>query len=65
MGEAVYRDFDSEQLYAQYNNRGMLAPETLAAIKDDQTRRADAFTAAWAKTELDLAYGPHARERIC
>ena len=63
MAEAVYREFDSEQLYAQYNNRGMIAPDALAAIKADQTRRAEAFTAA-ARAELDLAYGPHPRERV-
>ena len=64
MGEAVYRDFDAQQLYAQYDNRGMIAPDTLAAIKADQTERAEAFTAASARAELDLAYGPHERERI-
>ena len=63
MGEAIYREYDAEALYAQYNNRAMIAPEVLAALKDDQARRADAFRAA-ARAEIDVAYGPHARERL-
>ncbi len=64
MGEAVYRNFDSEALYAQYNNRAMTPPEELEAIKADQGRRSDAFRAAAARAELDISYGPHARERL-
>lgn len=64
MGEAVYRDYDAEALYAQYNNRGMIAPDVLEAIKSDQARRADAFRAAAPRAELDVAYGPHVRERL-
>lgn len=64
MGEAIYRDYDSEALYAQYNNRGMIAPEALEAIKADQERRADAVRAAARRAALDLAYGPHPRERV-
>lgn len=64
MGEAVYRDYDAEALYAQYNNRGMIAAEALDAIKADQERRSDAFRAGSANAEIDIAYGPHARERL-
>ncbi len=64
MSEAVYRDYDAEALYAQYNNRAMIAPEALAAIKADQERRSDAFRAAASRAELDIAYGPHPRERL-
>ena len=64
MGEAVYRNYDAEALYAQYNNRAMIAPEELEAIKADQVRRSDAFRAAASRAELDIAYGPHARERL-
>ncbi len=64
MGEAVYRNYDAEALYAQYNNRAMIAPEELEAIKADQERRSDAFRAAASRAELDIAYGPHARERL-
>ena len=64
MGDAVYRDYDSEALYAQYDNRGMIEVDLLAAIKSDQARRAEAFSAAASRAELDLAYGPHPRERV-
>ncbi len=64
MGEAVYRNYDAEALYAQYNNRAMIAPEELEAIKADQVLRSDAFRAAASRAELDSAYGPHARERL-
>lgn len=64
MGEAVYRGYDAGELYAQYDNRGMIDPDVLAAIKADQARRADAFRAAAARAELDISYGPHPRERL-
>ena len=64
MGEAIYRDYDAEALYAQYNNRAMIAPDALAAIKADQGRRTDAFCAAARRAERDIAYGPHERERL-
>lgn len=64
MGEAIWRDYDTEALYAQYNNRAMIAPEALAAIKADQERRTDAFRAAAGRAELDVAYGPDPRERL-
>ncbi len=64
MGEAIWRDYDADALYAQYNNRAMIAPEALAAIKADQERRADAFRAAAGRAELDVAYGPDPRERL-
>ena len=64
MGEAIYRNYDTEALYAQYNNRAMTPPEELAAIKADQEHRSDAFRAASSRAELDVAYGPHARERL-
>ena len=40
MGEAIYRNYDAEALYAQYNNRAMTPPEELAAIIE--TRETDA-----------------------
>jgi len=64
MGEAIYRNYDAEALYAQYNNRAMTPPEELAAIKVDQERRSDAFRGASSRAELDVAYGPHVRERL-
>lgn len=64
MGEAIYRDYDSDALYAQYNNRAMIAPDALEAIKVDQGRRTEAFLASSVKSELDIAYGPHPRERL-
>ena len=64
MAETVYRDFDAEALYAQYDNRGMIAPDALAAIRADQINRSDAFRAAAVRAELDIEYGPHPRERL-
>ncbi len=64
MGEAIYRDYDAEALYAQYNNRAMIAADALEAIKADQEKRSDRFRDSWGRAELDLAYGPHARERL-
>lgn len=64
MSAAVYRNFDSEALYAQYNNRAMLPAEELAAIKASQEKRSAAFRASAPRKHLDLKYGPHARERL-
>ena len=64
MADAIYRDYDAEALYAQYNNRAMIAEEALAAIKDDQNARSAAYRAGAARKHLDVAYGPHPRERL-
>lgn len=64
MAEAVYRDYDSEALYAQYNNRAQITEAELAAIKDDQNARSADYRANAARKHLDLAYGPHDREKL-
>ena len=64
MGEAVYRDFDADALYAQYNNREMLPAAELDAIKADQSARSDAWREAAPRKHLDVAYGAHPRERL-
>ena len=65
MAEAIYRDYlDRESLYAQYDNRGMIAPHALDAIKARQAERSDACRADAGRSALDLAYGPHPRERL-
>lgn len=64
MADTVYRDYDTEALYAQYNNRAMIEPEALAAIKADQEQRADAFRSRWPRATLDVVYGAGARERL-
>ena len=64
MGEAIYRNYDAEALYEQYNNRAMTPADELEAIKADQASRSDAYRAAASRAELDVAYGPHARERL-
>lgn len=64
MSQAVYRNYDSEALYAQYNNRGMIDAQVLADIKADQERRADAVRANISRAEIDIAYGAHERERL-
>ena len=58
MADAVYRDYDSEALYAQYNNRAQVTEAELAAIKDDQTARSAAYRDSAPRKYLDLAYNP-------
>lgn len=64
MGDAVYRDYDSDALYAQYNNRAMTPADVLADIKAKEAVRADSFRAAATRAQFDIAYGPHPRERL-
>ena len=64
MSDIVYRDYDSEALYAQYNNRAQLSEEALNAIKDDQNARSKAYVESTPRKHIDLAYGPHERERL-
>lgn len=64
MATAVYRNFDSDALYAQYNNREMLPAEELAAIKADQEARSAEYRKSAPKKHLDLDYGKHDRERL-
>ncbi|MCY4546886.1 MAG: alpha/beta hydrolase [Defluviicoccus sp.] len=65
MAEAIYRDFrDRDSLYAQYDNRSMIAAEALDAIKARQAERSDACRAGAGRQALDLAYGSHPRERL-
>jgi arylformamidase len=42
----------------------MTPADEIAAIKTEQERLSDAFRAASPRAELDIAYGPHARERL-
>ncbi|MBT5810594.1 MAG: alpha/beta hydrolase [Rhodospirillaceae bacterium] len=64
MGEAIYRDYDADALYAQYNNRAMTPADVLADIKAKEAVRADEFRAAAKRAQFDIAYGPHPRERL-
>ena len=65
MAQAIYRDYhDRDSLYAQYDNRGMIAAEALDAIKARQAERSDELRAGAGRSALDLAYGPHPRERL-
>ena len=64
MTDAVYRNYDSDALYAQYNNRAQVPADELAALKDDQGARSAAYRKAAARSHLDVAYGPHPRERL-
>ena len=65
MAEAIYRDYrDAESLYAQYDNRSMIAAQALDAIKARQAERSDACRANAGRSALDLAYGSHPRERL-
>ena len=65
MAEAIYRDYrDRDSLYAQYDNRSMIAAEALDAIKARQAARSDAVRADAGRSALDLAYGPHPREKL-
>lgn len=64
MAEAVYRDYDSDALYAQYNNRAQISEADLAAIKDDQNARSADYRANAARKHLDVQYGDDPRERL-
>ena len=62
MTEAVYKGYDAQALYAQYNNRGMV-PD-FEDYNADFARRSEAVRASdWDKT-LDIAYGAHAAQQI-
>jgi arylformamidase len=64
MAGPVYRNYDAEALYAQYNNRALTPEAERDAIKADQTAKSDAYRAAATRKHLDVAYGPHPRERL-
>lgn len=64
MSEAVYRDYDSEALYAQYNNRAQVTEDELNAIKANQNARSKAYIEEAKRKYIDVAYGPHPRERV-
>jgi len=53
MVQAIYRDYyDEDSLYAQYDNRGMIAAEALEAIKARQARRSDDLRAGAERSGL-------------
>ncbi|MFT5486523.1 MAG: arylformamidase, partial [Alphaproteobacteria bacterium] len=64
MSDIVYRNYDSEALYAQYNNRAQVTEAELNAIKDDQNARSTAYRESNVRKHLDLSYGPHDREML-
>ena len=64
MADAIYRDYDSEALYAQYNNRAQISEADLAAIKDDQNARSADYRANAVRKHLDEQYGDDPRERV-
>ncbi len=65
MAEAVYRGYDAEALYAQYDNRAMVPEDVRARHRAEQLRRSEALAAAAGdRLARDLAYGPTARERL-
>ena len=64
MSEAVYREYDSEALFAQYDNRAQLSEEALNAIKADQSARSEAYIASTERKHINVAYGPHEREKL-
>jgi arylformamidase len=64
MSEIVYRDYDAEALYAQYNNRAQVTEAELAAIKGDQNARSTDYRTNALRKHLDLVYGSHDREKL-
>lgn len=64
MGEAVYREYDSEALYAQYNNRAQISETDLAVIKDEQNKQSADYRANAEHKHLDVKYGKQPRERL-
>ncbi len=64
MGDPVFRGYDAEALHRQYDNRGQVDADALAALKDDQNVRSAAFRERAPRKFLDVPYGPHPRERL-
>ncbi|NKB48660.1 MAG: alpha/beta hydrolase fold domain-containing protein [Alphaproteobacteria bacterium] len=55
MGQPVYQGYDADELYAQYNNRGMV-PD-FADYGADNAHRSDVIRASGQAMVLDIAYG--------
>ena len=62
MTEAVYKGYDAQALYAQYNNRGMV-PD-FEDYNADFARRSDTVRASDLDQTLDIAYGADAAQQI-
>ena len=64
MSTKVYKGYDKEALYAQYNNRAQISEKALGEIKSDQNDRSAEYRRTVGKKYLDLSYGDHPRERL-
>ena len=68
MSEAVYRDYDSDALFAQYDNRAQVTEEALnsrSSRHDQNAHGPRPITGQHAaRKHLDVAYGPHEREKL-
>lgn len=62
MGDIVYRDYDAETLFTEYNNRGKV-PEFETFIADFEAR-SDRLRASAQNARIDLAYGDGSRDRF-
>lgn len=63
MGDAIYRDYDADELWVQYNNRGAVTPEELAEVKDWQAAISQEIRGGPMKQVLDIQTGSRPRER--
>jgi len=64
MAAKIYRGYDIDALWAQYNNRGLVPPEVRKAAQNDRIRQSNAVRASAIHKHFDIRYGPHARERL-
>ena len=64
MSTKVYKGYDKEALYAQYNNRAQISEEALDKIKSDQNERSAQYRRTAGRKYFDLSYGEHPRERL-
>lgn len=56
MGDPVYRNYDADALWAQYNNRAQIPAETLEAIKADQAKRSEDCRSSARRGYFNVAY---------
>lgn len=62
MAETIYQGYNADDLYAQYNNRGMVP--NFQDYGADNARRSEAVRASEGDMVLDIAYGPGDAQQI-
>lgn len=64
MAGEIYREYDPAALWAQYDNSRMVTAETHRALRLERQRRSAAVRQGALEKNLDVRFGPHARERL-